>query len=231
MIVVTRVAEGQSVLGDVEPGQRRRELVVPEVPSEEWVASRVEILDRVTAAALRLVQVPFTWVWRTAPERFDQVAEIAERIYPSAVVLGSEQTSDAVAPDADSFLTVRLDSDDALLPQAMDAAAAMQLPPRALVNWIRGWQLGWPSGEVAPWHWPRRRQGPFLAVTHEDRDLMLDAGIPHGTARQGRTVVEVEDRSWLQTIHGRNQMNRWRKQEPLGPEDADEVLGAAGIRL
>lgn len=237
LIVVSRVASGEAGDGfaDLDPENRARAGKVNDdptagYPSEEWLTERAKIMERVTVPAMRRVAVPFTWVWRSAPERREQVAEIAQRLYPAAVVTDDVSlTSDAVAPDASSFLTVRLDSDDAILPSALDAAAEMDLSPNTLLNWWRGWRLNWGTGQVMTAFWKLRVQGPFMGITHESRQRMLASGIPHTYAREGREVVSVEERSWVQTIHGLNQLSKWRGEDLLPDDVAVAVLKRGGI--
>lgn len=228
LVVITRVAVGRQVMA---PEARRIEGRLADVPSEEWVAQRAVLLERVTAAALRRVTVPFTWVWRAVPERQEQIREIASQVFPDAVVLGDEESSDAVAPDAESFLTVRVDSDDALLPEAIEGVAGREFPPDTVVDWRRGWKLDWHAGCVAPHEWPARTQGPFFALAHGGRERMLYTGARHNDARRGRHVTSITDRSWIQVIHGGNAMNRWRQAEPLSEVEARIVLERTGICL
>lgn len=227
LVVVTRVAQGRQTLA---PEARRVQDTLPAVPSEEWVASREQLLGRVVAAAIRRVRVPLRWVWRTVPERHDQVADIARRVYPEAVLVDQESASDAVWPDATRFLTVRLDSDDAFLPAALDLAAGLEVEAGTIVDWWQGWQLDWPSGRLAARCWPRHLQGPFLALAHDTRAGMLDVGGPHDQVRTGHRWVTVEERSWIQVVHPDNLMNRWRAHgPPLGVQETRRVLEQAGI--
>lgn len=236
LIVVSRVASGAAGDGfaDLSPENRKRAGKTNDdptagYPSEEWLIERAKIMEAVTIPAMRRVTLPFTWVWRTAPERREQVDEIAARCYPDAVVTDDVcLTHDAVAPDADRFLTVRLDSDDAIMPDALDAAAGLELPPDRLVNWWEGWRLNWNTGQVMTAFWKLRVQGPFMGITHESRETMLASGIPHTYAREGRQVVNVDGRAWIQTIHGLNQLTKWRGDELLSGEAAAVVLDRAG---
>lgn len=238
LIVVSRVASGMAGDGfaDLSPENRARAQRTNEdpdkpYPSEAWLAERAKILEQVTAPAMRRVTAPHTWVWRTCPERTDQAREIRDRVAPNAVVLDDKTlTSDEVAPDARRFLTVRLDSDDAILPAALNEAATLDLPPRSIVNWWRGWQWNLTTGELATKEWPIRVQGPFLGVTHEDRTEMLQAGVPHTYARDGRKPVHVKGRKWIQTLHERNQLSRWQERRPLKDDARAEVFAQFGIQ-
>lgn len=199
-------------------------------PSEGWLAGRARILERVSVPAMRLVSVPFTWVWRACPERRDQAREIADGLFPEAVVTDDRSlTCDEVAPDAERFLTVRLDSDDAIRPGALDEVMVGDVAPGSLVNWWAGWQWCLDTGRMAEKEWPLRTQGPFLGVTHEGRGEMLQSGIPHSYARQGRRVVHVDGRNWVQTLHGRNQLSRWSGREELSPARRRRQLAVFGI--
>jgi hypothetical protein len=224
LLVVTRVAQGGDKL--------RHELAggppLPAVPSEDWLARRSVLLERITASSLRKVNAPFTWIWRVHPERHDQAQEMADRIWPSAVLVDEELTHDAVAPEHNNFIGVRLDADDALIPERLNELAAMDLSPYTLVNWWCGWKFNWNTGEVAKWEWPKRRQGPFLAVTQEGRSRMLDVPGPHNPARDGRHHIRhVDERSWIYTMHGDNVTSKWRGAKPLS--DPGTILEEAGV--
>jgi hypothetical protein len=233
LIVVSRVASGTTDgdgFADLSAENRQRAGKVNDdpaatFPSEEWLEARSVFIEEIAAPAMRQVQVPLTWVWRTCTERRDQVVELRDRIFPDAVVTDDVSlTNDEVAPDAQRFLTVRLDSDDALLPEALERIAAEDLAPSTLVNWWRGWRLNWETGEMGPWFWKLRLQGPFLGLTHESRAEMLQAGVPHTYAREGRRhIVSIKARSWLQTIHGHNQLSRWQVEHPLRKSAARRV--------
>ena len=200
-------------------------------PAEEWVTARAEFLRCVTAASLERVSVPVDWVWVAAPEREAQVREMAKEIYPRAIIVRehSKRDIEEIAPES-SFVLVRLDSDDAFLPEALDQVVAMELEPKTLVDWPCGWQLDWNSGRLGEWAWPHDDQGPFLAVTVEDRKSLLRTSLgPHRNARQDRHVVTIPTRSWVQVIHGESTRNDWRCQNALSPESCDEILRRTGV--
>ncbi len=200
------------------------------LPSAEWLAGREELLTRVTAAAVRRVKAALTWIWLVDPRLAEQAAEIRARVYPEAVFVDWEHPdTEAIAPDEESFLTVRVDSDDAIAPAAIDKAAALDLPSGALVNWPAGWQLDWQNGALAERDWPRRVQSPFLAIANEGRGRLLELGGDHSRARRGRAVFTMPERSWLQVTHGGNVVNR-RHGDPRVPADErDAILAEFGV--
>lgn len=203
------------------------------VPCEDAVAAREELLRRVTAASLRQVQASFDWVWLVAPERREQVQEIANRVWPSAVLVAEDGDEEAIAPDATAFAVARLDSDDAYMPLALEDLADMDLDPNTIVNWTCGWQLDWAHGWLAERGWALRTQGGFLAVTSEGRERipeMLLTGGPHTKAREGRRLITVLDRSWVRVNHGANTSTKnWPGLPCLPDAHRDEILSMAGI--
>lgn len=210
IIVVTRVATAKDGI----------------VPSPEWLALREPLLRRVTAACLRRVTAPLAWVWQADAQRLDQARVMAGRVWPDALVCEYE-------PDTVPFArcaTVRLDSDDAIMPDSLDALLCLDAPPRSLIDWHAGYQFDWPERRVGEWGWPRRRQGPFLAIFHDGEDH-LDIGGDHATARTGRPVIHIDGRHWVQTVHGGNIINRWRDEDELPVKDRDAVLERAGVTL
>lgn len=204
-----------------------------EVPSERWVAEREELLDRVTAASLRRMRAVFDWVWLVAPERCEQVKEIADRVYPAAVLVAKDSDAEAIAPDISRFVVARVDSDDAYLPEALEHLMMMSLEPDTLVNWPHGWQLDWRNGWLGERGWAAHVQGGFLAITSEGREnvpTMLLTGGNHNKARRGRRVIHVEERSWIRVNHDLNlSSKRWPNIPVLPQMERDAILARAGI--
>lgn len=211
------------------------------IPTEEWVASREHLLDRVAAQPFRQTTEPVWWVWRTCPERAEQVAEIRNRVFPAALLaIGAVGTLDEAAPDHQRFITARIDSDDAWLPAELDALArrgrtpdrAVQaLPDNCVINYHMGWQLDWQTGRISNHGWPNKdQQGPFLALTHGGRERMLGVGGDHTKVRSRyEHVRHVSRRAWVQVAHGGNIKNAWRNRTTLDSEHRRIVLDRSGI--
>jgi len=192
------------------------------VPSGRWVTDRAEMLRRITATTVLASDA--CWVWRTCPERLDQVTEIASTLHPTPVVVLEDQvTDDRVWPDASRFLTFRLDSDDAYMPTALRPHS---VAPGGVVSFDFGYQLDWHAGTVAARKYP---SGPFLAVAHDRRERMLTTGGDHGKARHGRRIHHVTEPSWCQVVHGNNLSTSWQNGKPLPPDRASAILKEAGI--
>jgi hypothetical protein len=212
-----------------------------------WFERRMHLMQRITVPALSRVQAPFVWVWQAHATKMDLVAEQLEQLDLRGIdvrlVNQSEKTRRDIWPDADKFITFRIDTDDAWLPGAIDGAAGRSFSDRKLLNFRRGVALDWNSGEMR--HLNFSYQGPFLAVT-QDRDLMLDVGGAHREAQKGRTVEHVDAISWVQVVHGGNARNRLPREatknvyeregpEPVGApvrrELREQIMAASGIRL
>ena len=214
---------------------------------DSWFERRMHLLQRITLPALARVKVPLVWVWQAHRTKMDLVADSLGRLDVHGIdvrlVNQTAKTHPDIWPGADKFVTVRVDTDDAWLPSAIDSLAGRALADRALVDFRRGVALDWSSGEMR--HLNFSYQGPFLAVA-QDRDLMLDAGGRHRHAREGRTVEHVDAISWVQVIHGGNAENRLPREstkdvyEQEGPDAngapvhsdlRQQILAASGIRL
>ena len=212
-----------------------------------WFEHRMHLLQRITLPALAKVSVPFVWVWQAHPTKMDLVADDLQRLdlygMDVRLVNQNETTRSDIWPGMDKFITLRIDTDDAWLPSAIESLAGRTLADRTLVDFQRGVVLDWSSGEMR--HLCFSYQGPFLALT-QDRKLMLDTGGPHREAQQGHTVEHVDTISWVQVVHGGNARNRVPRKptkdiyEREGPnasgapvhEDLrQEILAATGIRL
>ncbi len=193
-----------------------------ELPSREWIDERLELLRRVTLPSLRAQTLQdFDWVVLTDPDWEERVIEEFSRLAVPArttvvPVAFDGRTSrpelrEAVRRERRRFLVVRLDSDDALAPDALErmSEAARGLGEEGgLVNLPEGAVLDWASGAI----WRRRfrphYQGPFCALAHSDIDRLFDTGGEHRHAREGRKLVNLDGVAWLQTVHSGNIDNR-----------------------
>ena len=190
-------------------------------PDEAWVRERVALLRRLGWPALQRAGRGIAWVLVVDPERRALVEDllgdlelpdgsvhlaVGEGFIPTTAAL---EVAGVVHPGRDRFVTVRMDSDDALLPGAIDAvvAVAAPAPAGALVDLPRGYQLDLEQGDLIEVEYRRWRQGPFLALVHHDRATMLDTGGEHPRAREGRAVVRVDAPAWIQGVHGANVSN------------------------
>jgi hypothetical protein len=213
-----------------------------------WFERRMDLMKRITLPALARVRVPFVWVWLVHRTKMELVAEYMTQIdlqgFDVRLVDQRDKARDDIWQGVDKFLTVRVDTDDAWLPSAIDGLATRTLVDRRLVDFPRGVVLDWASGEMLHRNLSSY-QGPFLAVT-QGRDLMLDTGGPHRKATAGRTVEHVDAISWIQVVHGGNAENRLPPRvtkgvnrrkgpnvdgAPVDPELHDQILAACGIWL
>jgi hypothetical protein len=237
-------------------------------PPEAWVRERVALLRRLGWPAMRRAGHGIAWVLVVDAELRDLVADL---IGPLDLPGGSIHLAEGVGfvpgtsdlrldepvhPTSDRFVTLRLDSDDALLPGSIDAvlAAADGAVDGTLIDLPRGYQLDLERGELIEISYRRWRQGPFLALVHHDRSTMLDTGGEHTRARQGRAVLHVTTPAWIQGLHGANVSNgrvgtampvralralrglprggvtaAWRDGRMVRPAVAASILGGAGL--
>lgn len=237
-------------------------------PDEAWVRDRVALLRRLAWPALRRAGTGLAWVLVVDADRRELVADLTGDLdLPGGSVhlaVGegfSPTTSDleldsTVHAGADAFVTIRLDSDDALLPGSVDAVlrAADGADDGTLIDLAHGYQLDLDRGELIEVVYRPWRQGPFLALVHRGRSAMLDTGGPHTSARDGRALRRVGVPAWLQGIHGANVSNDrrarsprvraaravrrlprgdaaavWRDGRVVGATDAASILAAAGL--
>jgi hypothetical protein len=237
-------------------------------PTERWVRDRVALLRRLAWPALRRAGSGVAWVLVVDPERRELATELLGDVdLPGGSVHVAEgvgfvpATADLhldapVHVGGDRFVTLRLDSDDALLPGSIDAvvAAATGAADGTLIDLPRGYQLDLDRGDLIEVSYRRWRQGPFLALVHHGRSTMLDTGGEHTQAREGREVRRVDRPAWIQGVHGANVSNgrdaasvatrlvravravpsgaaasAWRDGRVVGSAEASALLAAAGI--
>lgn len=225
LIIVSRVAQSGNKLNREMVGAPR---LWQGPPTEEWLVSRSKLLENVTVPSLHKITVPFHWIWRVHPDRRDQAQEIADRLWPTAILVDEEHTHPDIP--GDKFTGIRLDADDALSASAVELLFHSDLGPSTLVSWQEGWKYRPDTGEVAEWAWGHKTQGPFLAVTLDDRDEMLDVPGPHNPARIGRDTITLQPgRSWLYTMHGDNVRGKWRNAKSLPDAESEDILARFGI--
>lgn len=223
VVVVTRVA--------VKFGENR--------PTPEWTARRFPLLWRISQPSVSRMPYDVAWVWTCTPERYDQVAEAADAIAipnGSVAVLPVEEMFESpdiaslasCHPGAERFLTFRLDADDAYLPSAIGGLENIE--DHTIVDFANGYL--WNGRRMR--RFGSAKQGPFLALSNNGRENMVNQGGQHRQAREGRTVIRIERPAWVQTVHGENVMTSmggqrvyWRTR--VGRRRRREVLSEAGI--
>ena len=193
-----------------------------ELPTREWLGQRLELLKKITLPSLEAQTMgQFDWAILTDPALEAEVCELFREvdtpgrttIVPVAATSPTvrEEVSESLRRGRERFLIVRLDSDDALVPDALErivCAAGDFGDEEGLVNLPSGVVLDWGTGRMWKREFRERYQGPFYALLHSNRQRVLFSGGDHRNAREGRRVAVVPGLSWLQTVHAGNIDNR-----------------------
>lgn len=209
------------------------------LPSEEWINHRFDLLKHISLPSLRQQTVQnIVWVLYTAPEWYGHVSDLFKSVtLPNGIIkvipqnIKSKDLQD-IHPEAERFMTFRLDSDDALSSKATErvlAASALEGGDKVLFNLPSGIQLNWTTGEMFYRTFRPHYQGPFLAVRNTSRDRILNTGGRHYEARRFfEKVVDVSGLNWVQVVHGGNLRNKVRKNielDRLLKRAAEVILG------
>jgi len=212
------------------------------LPSKAWIDYRFDLLKRTALPSLRQQTVrDLVWVIRTAPEWYTYVTSLFQqvelpcgsiKVLPHQPGLGVklEDLAD-IHPDHEGFfITVPLDSDDALSRQAIEriVGASANVNGPTLFNLPSGVQLNWTTGELFYLTFRPHFQGPFRAIKNIQRETMLRGWGHHHTVRERLPMmIEVPGLNWLQVIHGKNLSNRIEYKRLVGPlrQMASRVLG------
>lgn len=222
-------------------------------PTSDWTAARLVLLDQLSGPSVRRLPGSVAWVWLCAASRAAQLLEAVGSIEGPAggihvvTVKGmfdrpDRSETEQIHPDATDVLTFRLDSDDALIPAAVSSVSARPHDERTMFDLAYGYQMSASTGRLVAIATAPSRQGPFLARVNHGRDDIVNVGGNHLQAREGRTVVRVTERAWIQLIHDGNISNQLRKPKPLarlrrlrtqkvGAGERAAVLAATGVRL
>jgi hypothetical protein len=206
------------------------------LPEEAWIDSRFDLLKRITFTSLNAQTYQnFTWLILSAPEWYGKTCALFEQLHPRAGIDIRVVTFPVAAGiyeelhiKADCFVTLRLDSDDAVHNDMLTRLSAYttSLPDRYLVNLQYGYKLDLASGNMLYCKYNDQYQGPFFAVKHDARDQMFFLGVNHRKARKSFDgVVSLKDESWLQLIHGSNYRNKFHTRGLV-----KKLRSAAGIR-
>ena len=119
-----------------------------------------------------------------------------------------------IHPTASSFITIRLDSDDALSSKTLERILevnARQEEKEMLLNIPSGIQLDWKTGEMLYRTFRPHYREPFLAIKNMTREKMLNTGKRHLQTRELYQIVDVPGLNWAQVVHGGNIRNQIRK--------------------
>jgi hypothetical protein len=217
------------------------------LPTKEWINSRFELLKRTALPSLQQqTRQNFVWVLKTAPEYYNYVADLFKSVSipNSAIKIVSESPKGEariedvqdIHPGAERFITLRLDSDDALSSKAIEriaAASADETDNEVLFNLPSGIQLDWDTGDMFYLTFRPHRQGPFLALMNTSRDSMLFAGGNKGghlTVRSAvEKVVDIGGLNWLQVVHGTNISNTMRYKKLRYKPPVAKLFSAAAL--
>jgi Putative rhamnosyl transferase len=200
------------------------------LPTTDWIESRAELLKRFTHPSLERSGWPgLRWALLVDPELVDHaraaladVLATSRNVVPIIVRALGEPYARTGHPDdiaaldlrAARVASIRLDTDDALLPGVVEriVTAAERSLVGTLIDPYSGYQYDLSTGTL--FTNARGGQGPFLALVNARDGNVIDAAEEHPRARVGRTIVHLHGRSWIQVVHGANLMNV-RNSRPL----------------
>ena len=206
--------------------------------SRAWLEERIDLLRRFCLPSVAGQTCDeFTWLVlcdeSTDAEALAELRGHAHDLPPMLIVsVGSDRTrqaavQSAVEEDVDVLITTRLDSDDALAKQYVEAVHAYaglfhcSAHPRLLVNFPRGYRLDVRTDKLYHGHMPN---SPFHSLLERPRQAPPETVLASGHAGLHRRFFTHQDESiaaWLIAVHGGNVVNRipWGAREaPLeGP--------------
>lgn len=188
------------------------------LPDEEWIQSRFELMKRVTyPSLLKQTHQGFVWMVLTSPHWYNRVYKMFNELPlpDSQTVIIAEQKEmqglDAIHPGVDDTVTIRLDCDDALFPNTIQSIvdACAGSTSDMLLDMPCGVQWNIETGNMAIIKNRPHYQGPFLAVRSTSRDRIGYTAGHHVKSRdEFDCVVTVEGIRWIQTINGSNWANQ-----------------------
>ena len=198
------------------------------LPDHEWMRHRAELLCRFTLPSLEHSGWPgLRWALLVDPETLESARRALEpalalcwHTQPVIVrVEGEPYSWTPIAQDleelrltTDRVASIRLDTDDALLPGTVERVVrvAEVATPQTLIDLYSGYQYDAQSGRLRT-H-AKGMQGPFLALVNDRCANPIDAAEFHPKARNDREVRFVHGPSFIQVLHHANVTNTMRRR-------------------
>lgn len=177
-------------------------------PPESWLRERIEHFERVTAPSVAAQTAPpDAWLVFCDASSPDWLVTRLERVASVQLVegvFGPDVAAAAVASEAGPLITTRLDNDDALARDYIEAIKR-EAPADGFVNFLHGVQLV--DRKLY------RRSDPSNAfISRSERSSAETVfAVPHRLILERHPVRQVKSAPmWLQLIHGGNVANAAR---------------------
>lgn len=197
-------------------------------PSEDRVDHWMTVSANVAARTFAQTTLPHHWVWMTCPERYDQVLEFTRRHGLDVHVhLQDAETPPEDIP-GDTFLTVRLDADDAWLPHVFDTMPR-NLRTGHIAHWPNGHQIDMTTSKGCRLSYTRRWTSPYVAIPNDSRQDMLDLHGQHPDLPRKHRIIDRKEPGWLQLVGDWNTRNRFDKWEDGRFRPAHDILKETGL--
>jgi hypothetical protein len=193
------------------------------LPDEAWMRQRTDLLRRFTLPSLERAGWPgLRWALLVDPDTagsthalLDPMLADCKNVRPAIVRVDPDRSPrTAMAEDLDGLClttervaSIRLDTDDVLLPGAVEQAVRIAecSASGTLIDLYYGYQYDVRSGRLRT-H-AKGMQGPFLALVNDRASNPIDAAEFHTTARTGRNVRYAHGPTFVQVIHATNVVN------------------------
>lgn len=181
-------------------------------PSRAWLRRRIPILRELGAPCLAAASVPLVWVWQTCRLRAAEVADAAAVMSAMSdlkIVVAYEDARPRLPmAKIDSVTAFRMDSDDAILPDTIDAVTRGRLPDGHMVEFTRGWQMNLQTGELGYYVRTSKQVSPLFAIGR-GRDNPTDVWGYHTHKVTPEHRAPWPKPAIIQGIHDGNASNRW----------------------
>jgi hypothetical protein len=142
------------------------------IPTQEWIESRFALLKKITLPSLNQQSYEkFVWLIASSPQWYERTCALFDginarqgiEIKVSTLPVPAHILS-SIHVDATRFVTVRLDSDDALQRDAIFriSVQSVVVPDGYLLNMPFGYKLDWNTRKVLCCKYHDTYQGPFF---------------------------------------------------------------------
>jgi hypothetical protein len=184
------------------------------VPDRSWLDFRFDLLSKCGAQAMQKQTFSsFVWLLEASPKTFpflDERLRTLDLPFAHAVISPGNQkegfpplseSARALIPEAEWYLTVRVDSDDVLHPRTLEVFANSASETTPLVSVEVGYKFDWFAGDLFVHYY---NSSAFLGLLSSDKSGFLGPAGHKNVRRYYNHVNFVDIIPFIQVVHGTN---------------------------
>ena len=210
------------------------------VPDKTWLDFRSQMLKATSyQSLLRQTRKDFIWLIEASPETYDYVKNLVKDLeLPNAQALLSsggkgegfaklDQSTQNTIPDSESYMLMRLDSDDVLHPKTVDEFCRNASKSNPIVGVNNGYKFNWRTGDIAIHYY---KNSAFFGMLKFDKNLTFgDHG--HTSIRYFYNNLNLINIPFVQVYHNSNvRVGFSQEDKKLTGKDIQDFYDTYGIK-